>query len=176
MGIWHSVCPGRRRRVVVGWRPHRAGHTKPTGKKAFGRLKPLAALCRTEVALSPHALLETDAERWAMAIDLRDGQASDGVAQDQGRTLTPIVGAHTFRLLMAAARPWWCIVTSAPHADVALRRFRPWSRCKVAPSQFDVAWACREVLQEAGIFPIPRVFTAVAENQQEIDKPKPMAA
>src|SRR3989442_10216362 len=45
------------------------------------------------------------------------------------------------------------------------------SRHKVTPSQFDVAWACREVLYEAGIFPIPRFFTAVAENQQEIDKP-----
>jgi hypothetical protein len=77
---------------------------------------------------------------------------------------------------MAAARPVWCIVSSAPHADVALQRFRPWSRHKVAPSQFDVAWACREGLQEAGIFPLPRFFTAVAENQQEIDTSERIAA
>ena len=87
-----------------------------------------------------------------------------------------MVGAHTLRFLLAAARPLWGIVTSEPHADVALRRCRPWSRHKGAPSQFDVAWACREVLQEAGIFPLPRVFTAVAEHQQEVDKPKSMAA
>ena len=80
------------------------------------------------------------------------------------------------RLLMAAARTLWFIVSSEQHADVALQRFRPWYRHKVAPSQFDVAWACREDLQEAGIFPIPRFFTAVAENQQEIDKSKPIAA
>jgi hypothetical protein len=70
----------------------------------------------------------------------------------------------------------WFIVTSEQQADVALQRFRPWYRHKVAPSQFDVAWACREVLQEAGIFPIPRIFTAVAENQQEVDIPKSLAA
>ena len=87
-----------------------------------------------------------------------------------------MVGANTLRLLMAAARTLWFIVTSEQHVDVALQRFRPWYRHKVAPSQFDVAWACREVLQEAGIFPIPRFFTAVAENQQEVDTPKPIAA
>jgi hypothetical protein len=31
-------------------------------------------------------------------------------------------------------------------------------------------------LQEAGILPIPRFFIAVAEHQQEIDQPKPIAA
>ena len=87
-----------------------------------------------------------------------------------------MVGANTLRLLLAAARTLWFIVTSEQHADVGLQRFRPWYRHKVAPSQFDVAWACREVLQEAEIFPIPRVFTAVAENQQELDKPTPIAA
>ena len=80
------------------------------------------------------------------------------------------------RLLLAAARTLWFIVTSEQHADVELQRLRPWYRHKVAPSQLDVAWACREVLQEAGIFPIPRFFIAVAENQPEIDKPKPIAA
>ena len=87
-----------------------------------------------------------------------------------------MVGANTLRLLLAAARTLWFIVTSAQHADMALQRFRPWYRHKVAPSQFDVVWACREVLQEAGIFPIPRFFTAVAENQQEIDTLEPIAA
>jgi hypothetical protein len=70
----------------------------------------------------------------------------------------------------------WFIVTSAQQADMSLQRFRPWYRHKVAPSQFDVAWACREGLQEEGIFPIPRFFTAVAENQQEIDTSDLIAA
>jgi len=39
---------------------------------------------------------------------------------------------------------------------VPLCRYRPWYRQKVAPSQLDVAEACREALHEAGIFPIPR--------------------
>ena len=176
VGIWHSVLPGRPIRIVVVWRPHREDSTKPTSKKAFGRLKPLEAFFSTDVALSPHAILETYEDRWAMEIDIRDSHAYYGVAQDQCRKFEHIVGANTLRLLLAAARTLWFIVTSEQQADVSLQRCRPWYRHKVAPSQFDVAWACREGLQEAGIFPIPRVFTAVAENQQAIDKPKPIAA
>ncbi len=176
VGIWHSVLPGRPIRVVVVWRPHLEGTSKPNGKKAFGRLKPLEAFFSTDASLSPHTILETYADRWAMEIDIRDGHAYYGLAQDQCRKFERIVGANTFRLLMAAARTLWFIVQSERHADVALQRFRPWYRHKVAPSQFDVAWACREVLQEAGIFPIPRFFTAVAENQREIDTPTPIAA
>jgi len=169
VGIGHSVWPGRRIRVVVVWRPHRAGSPKPNGPTACGRLKPLDAFFSTEVSLSSHAILETYDDRWAMEIDIRDSHAYYGVAQDQCRKFAHIVGANTLRLLMAAARTLWFIVTSEQHADVALQRLRPWYRHKVAPSQFDVAWACRVGLQEAGIFPIPRFFTAVAENQQEID-------
>jgi len=176
VGIWHSVLPGRPIRIVVVWRPHREDSKKPTGKKAFGRLKPLEAFFSTDVALSPHAILATYADRWAMEIDIRDGHAYYGVAQDQCRKLEHIVGANTLRLLLAAVRTLWFIVTSEQHADVALQRCRPWYRHKVAPSQFDVAWACREVLHEEGIFPIPRFFTAVAENQQDIDEAKPIAA
>ena len=176
VGIWHSVLPGRPIRVVVVWRPHLKGTKASNGPKAFGRLKPLEAFFSTDVSLSAHTILETYADRWAMEIDIRDGHAYYGVAQDQCRKFERIVGANTFRLLLAAARTLWFIVTSEQHADVSLQRFRPWYRHKVAPSQFDVAWACREVLQEAGIFPIPRFFTAVAENQPELDKPTPIAA
>ena len=176
VGIWHSVLPGRCIRVVVVWRPHRADSTKPKGKKAFGRLKPIEAFCSTDVSLSAHTILETYEDRWAIEIAIRDGHAYYGVAQDQCRKFERMVGANTLRLLLAAARTLWCISTSEQHADVALQRFRPWYRHKVAPSQFDVAWACREVLQEAGIFPIPRFFTAVAENQQEIDTSERIAA
>ena len=174
--MWHRVLPGRLIRIVVVWRPHLAGSPRPKGHKAFGRLKPLDAFFSTEVAVSPHALLETYADRWAMEIAIRDSHAYYGVAQDQCRKFPSIVGANTFRLLMAAARTLWFIVTSTQQTDVALQRFRPWYRHKAAPSQFDVAWACREVLQVAGIFPIPRIFTAVAENQQEVDTPESIAA
>ena len=176
VGIWHSVLPGRPIRIVVVWRPHRADSPKPLGKKAFGRLKPLEAFFSTDVSLSPHAVLATYADRWAMEIDIRDGHAYYGVAQDQCRKFARIVGANTLRLLLAAARTLWFIVTSEQQADVALQRFRPWYRHKVAPSQFDVAWACREDLQGAGIFPIPRVFTAVPKNQQELDTSEQIAA
>lgn len=176
VGLWHSVLPGRPIRIVVIWRPHREDGTQLPGKKAFGRLKPLEAFFSTDVSLSPQAILETYEDRWAIEIDIRDGHAYYGVAQDQCRKFEHIVGANTFRLLLAAARTLWFIVTSEQQADVALQRFRPWYRHKVAPSQFDVMWACREVLQEAGIFPIPRVFTTVAENQQEVDTSKPSAA
>jgi hypothetical protein len=176
VGIWHSVFPGRLIRVVVVWRPHRAATTPSTGTKAFGRLKPLEAFFSTDVSLSPQAILETYEDRWAIEIDIRDGHAYYGIAQDHCRKVAHIVGANTFRLLMAAARTLWFIVSSEQRGDVVLQRFRPWYRRKVAPSQFDVAWACREVLQEAGIVPIPRVFPAVAEHQPEGDTVKPMAA
>lgn len=120
--------------------------------------------------------METYEDRWAIEIDIRDGPASYGIAQDHGRKFTHIGGAHTFRLLMAAARTLWFIVTSEQQPDVTLQRLRPWYRQKVAPSKFDVAWAFQEILQEAGIFPIPRVFTAVAKNRQEGDTSKLVAA
>jgi hypothetical protein len=176
VGLWHSVFPGRPMRVVVLWRPPLQDTTASNGPQAFGRLKPLEALCRTDVSLSAHALLATYADRWAMAMALRDGHASYGVAQDPCRQGERSGGAKTLRFLMAAARTLWCIVTSAPQADVALQRLRPWYRHKGAPSQFDVAWACRADLQGAGIFPIPRVFTAMPENQQELDTSELIAA
>ena len=176
VGIWHSVLPGRLLRVVVVWRPHRDGPAQPNRRKAFGRLKPLEAFFSTDVVLAPHAILETYEDRWAMESDIRDGHASYGRAQDQCRKFEHIVGANTLRLLMAAVRTLWFIVTSEQHTDVALWRLRPWYRHKVAPSQFDVAWACREDLQEAGIFLIPRIFTAVPKNQQELDKSELLAA
>jgi hypothetical protein len=176
VGIWHSVLPGRPIRLVVVWRPHRADCTTATGTKAFGRLKPLEAFFSTEVSLSPSTLLETYEDRWAIEIDIRDGHAYYGIAQDHCRKFAPILGANTFRLLLAAARTLWCIVASEQRGGVVLQRLRPWYRHKVAPSQLDVAEACREVLQEAGIFPIPRFFTAVADNQHGLDTSEPIAA
>jgi len=176
VGVWHSVLPGRPIRVVVVWRPHRVDSHSARGPKAFGRLKPLEAFFSTHVPLTIPALLETYDDRWAIEIDIRDGHAYYGIAQDHCRKYEHIVGANTLRLLLAAARTLWFIGTSTQQADVSLQRCRPWYRQKVAPSQFDVVWACREGLQEAGIFPIPRLFTALAENQPELDASQPIAA
>ena len=60
--------------------------------------------------------------------------------------------------------------------EAPLCRYRPWYRQKVAPSQLDVAEACREALHEAGIFPIPRFIPELAENQEELDIVLPLAA
>lgn len=176
VGIWHSVLPGRLIRVVAIWRPHHDGPATPTRRKAFGRLKPLEAFFSTDVSLSPYTILETYEDRWAIEIAIRDGHAYYGIAQDQCRKFEHIVGANTLRLLLAAARTLWFIAASEQHADVSLQRFRPWYRHKVAPSQFDVMWACRAALQEAGIFPIPRFFIGVAENQPELAPSQPRAA
>jgi hypothetical protein len=168
-GIWHSVLPGRIIRMVVVKRPQLQKQPKAKGKRAFGRQKPLEAFFTTDLSLSLEHILNAYQERWAIEIDIRDERAFNGLAQDQCRKLTHIVGANTFRLLMAAARTLWFIEQSEQSGAVDLCRFRPWYTKKVAPSQLDVVWACREALHEAGIFPIPRFLPDLAKNQQVID-------
>jgi len=77
---------------------------------------------------------------------------------------------------MAAARTLWFIAQVDRGMEVPLCRYRPWYRQKVAPSQLDVAEACREALYEAGIFPIPRFIPELVENQEELDNVLPLAA
>jgi hypothetical protein len=168
-GIWHSVLPGRVIRVVVVRRPHLENCQKAKGKHVFGRHKALEAFFSTDVSLSPEDILNAYQERWAIEIDIRDERAFNGLAQDQCRKLTHIVGANTFRLLMAAARTLWFIEQTERSAPVDLCRFRPWYVKKVAPSQLDVVWSCREALHEAEIFPIPRFIPGLAKKQQVID-------
>ncbi len=174
--LWHRVFPGRPLRIVVVWRPQRADRHTASDTKALGRLKPLEAFFSTDRRLAVPALLETYDDRWAIAIAIRDGHAYYGIAQDQCRKYAHIVGANTLRSFLAAARTLWCISTNEQHPDVSLPQCRPWYRQKMAPSQFDVVWACREGLQEASIFPIPRLFTAVAEHWQELATSEPIAA
>ncbi len=176
VGLWHSVLPGRPIRIVVVWRPHRTERLLASGPNAFGCLKPLEAFFSTDVRRAVPVLLATYDDRWAIEIDIRDGHAYYGIAQDQCRKYAHIVGANTLRLLLAAARTLWFISTSERHANVAWQQGRPWYRHKVAPSQFDVVWACRASLQEAGILPIPRFFIGMAENQSELDPSQPRAA
>lgn len=172
-GLWHAVLPGRLIRVVVLRRATKgsstpAGHRKPPPA--------LEAFFTTDLALSAHDILREYAERWAVEIAIRDANAFDGLGQDQCRKRQRIMGANTFRLVMAAARTLWFIAQVDRGAGVPLCRYRPWYRQKVAPSQLDVVWACREALHGAGIFPIPRFSLDLAANHQEPDYALPLAA
>jgi hypothetical protein len=86
-------------------------------------------------------------------IEIRDANGFDGLGQDQCRQWQRISGVNTFRLVLAATRTLWFIQQVESSAPVNLRRYRPWYRQKVAPSQRDVVWACREAWQVAGVFP-----------------------
>ncbi len=172
-GLWHSVLPGRLIRVVVVRREatrglKHAGQRKP--------LPPVEAFFTTDLTLSPQAILDEYRKRWAVEIEIRDTNAFDGLGQDQCRKRQHIMGANTLRLVMAAARTLWFIDQVEHGMTFTLCRYRPWYRQKVAPSQLDVVWACREALQEGGIFPIARFSPDLAENHEEPEHALPLAA
>ena len=172
-GLWHAVLPGRRVRVVVLRRP------EPSATQQPGQRKPLPAIeafFTTALTLSAEEIVRAYGHRWIVEIAIRDSNAFDGLGQDQCRKRQRIVGANTFCLVMAAARTLWFMAHVDRGTAVPRCRYRPWYRQKVAPSQLDVAEACREALQEAGIFPIPRFTPALAENDEEPEHALPLAA
>ena len=172
-GLWHPVLPGRLVRVVV---LRRQGTPAP---KQPGQRKPppaIEACFTTDLTLSAQDIVNEYDDRWAVEIAIRDSNAFDGLGQDQCRKRQRIMGANTLRLVMAAARTLWFIAQVDRGTDVPLCRYRPWYRQKMAPSQLDVAEACREALHEAGIFPIPRFIPDLAENQEEPENVLPLAA
>jgi hypothetical protein len=172
-GLWHAVLPGRLIRVVV----LRRDTTRLTKKP--GQRKPLPALeafFTTDLSLSVDDIVREYGDRWAVEIEIRDTNAFDGLGQDQCRKRQRIVGANTFRLVMAAARTLWFIGQVERSSKVNLCRYRPWYTQKVAPSQLDVVWACRESLHEAGIFPIPRFAPDLDINHEEPERALPLAA
>jgi hypothetical protein len=172
-GLWHSVLPGRLIRVVVLRRDVKRSTKRP------GQRKPppaLEAFFTTDLTLSAQDILNEYRDRWAVEIEIRDAGAFDGLGQDQCRKRQRILGANTFRLVMAAARTLWFIAQGERGIEVSLCRYRPWYRQKVAPSQLDVVWACREALHKAGIFPIPRFTPDLAENHEEPENVLPLAA
>jgi hypothetical protein len=172
-GLWHPVLPGRLLRVVVVRR-----QAKASAKRARQRKPPppLEAFFTTDLALSPEDILAEYRDRWAVEIAIRDANAFAGLGQDHCRKRQRILGANTFRLVLAAARTLWFIAQVDRGTVVPLCRYRPWYRQKVAPSQLDVVWACRETLYEAGIFPIPRFTPELAENDEEPEHALPFAA
>jgi hypothetical protein len=172
-GLWHPVLPGRLLRVVVV----RRDATRATPRRGYRKPPPaVEAFFTTDLSLSAQELLSEYGARWAVEIAIRDSNAFDGLGQDQCRKRQRILGANTLRLVLAAARTLWFIAHVDRGTGVPLCRYRPWYRQKVAPSQLDVAEACREALHEAGIFPIPRFIPELTENDEEPEHALPLAA
>jgi hypothetical protein len=147
--------------------------------KRPGQRKPLPAIeafFTTDLTLSAKEIVREYGHRWTVEIAIRDANAFDGLGQDQCRKRQRILGANTFRLVMAAARTLWFLDQVEHSTGVTLCHYRPWYRQKVAPSQLDVVWTCREALQEAGIFPIPRFTPDLVENHEEPEYALPLAA
>ena len=172
-GLWHSVLPGRLIRMVVVRRPARPRPPKPGQRKPRPAVE---AVFTTALTLSLDAILAQYRERWAIEITIRDSNAFTGLGQDQCRKYARVVGANTFRLLLAAARTLWFVEQACQTVELDLTRYRPWYRHKVAPSQLDIVWAWREALHAAGVFPIPRFASGLAEIPQEPENVLPLAA
>jgi hypothetical protein len=134
------------------------------------------AFFTTDLTLSIDDILAHYRDRWAVEIDIRDSQAFYGLGQDQCRKWRRIVGANSFRLAMAAARTLWFVEQTQRTGPIALCRYRPWYRHKLAPSQLDIVWMCREALHAAGVSPIVRFLQGVDENHDEPENTMPLAA
>jgi hypothetical protein len=172
-GLWHTVLPGRLVRVVV-LRRQGTSTTKQPGQRKPP--PPVEAFFTTDLSLSAEEIVRAYGHRWGVEIAIRDSNAFAGLGQDQCRKRQRIIGVNTLRMVLAAARTLWFIAHIDRGTGVPLGRSRPWYRQKVAPSQLDVAEACREALHEAGIFPIPRFIPELAENDEEPEYALPLAA
>jgi hypothetical protein len=172
-GLWHTVLPGRVIRVVVVRRPTPLRPRQPRRRKPR---PPLEAFFTTDLTLSLDTILAQYRDRWAVEITIRDSNAFAGFGQDQCRKRERVVGANTLRLVLAAARTLWFVEQTSRTVPLDLQRSRPWYRQKCAPSQLDIVWACREALQEAGVFPTPRFTPALAINQEKPEIALPLAA
>jgi DDE superfamily endonuclease/Archaeal putative transposase ISC1217 len=172
-GLWHAVLPGHLVRVVVLRRQGTSATKQPGQRKPP---PPVETFFTTDLSLSAEEIVRTYGHRWVVEIAIRDSNAFAGLGQDQCRKRQRIVGANTLRMVLAAARTLWFIAHIDRGTGVPLGRYRPWYRQKVAPSQLDVAEACREALHEAGIFPIPRFIPELAENDEEPEHTLPLAA
>jgi DDE superfamily endonuclease len=172
-GLWHTVLPGRLIGVVVLRRPLRP-RSRKSGQRT--RLPPVEAFFTTDLTLSPTAILAQYRERWAVEITLRDSKVFAGFGHDQCRKRERVGGANTLRLVLAAARTLWFVEHPARTSAIELRRYRPWYRQKVAPSQLDIVWTWREALPATGVFPLPRFTRTLAELRQESEHTLLLAA
>lgn len=172
-GLWHAVWPGRLVRVVVRRRQGASATKQPSQSKPP---PPVDAFFTTALSWSAAEIVRAYGHRWAVAMAIRDRNACAGLGQDQCRKRQRLIGANTLRMVLAAARTLWFMAHIDRGTRVPLGRYRPWYSQKVAPSQLDVAEACREALQEAGIFPIPRFIPELAEHDEEPAHALPLAA
>jgi hypothetical protein len=171
-GLGHAVLPGRLVRVVV-LRRESPGATKRPGQR-----KPppvLEAFFTTDLTLSAPDILTESSDRWAVESAMRDANAFEGLGQDHCRKRQRILGANTFRVVMAAVRTLWFLDQVECGTLCNLACYQPWYRQKAAPRQLDVVWACREALHKAGIVPIPRFTPALAEHHEEPEPALPLA-
>jgi hypothetical protein len=121
-------------------------------------------------------LIQAPRQSFTRQITIRDSNAFTGLGQDQCRKYARVVGANTFRRVLAAARTLWVVEQACRTAELDLTRYRPWYRHKVAPSQLDIVWTWREALHAAGGFPIPRFASGLAQIPQEPENVLPLAA
>ena len=170
-GLGHPVLPGRLLRRVVIRRQGEDGSTRTDH-----RPPPVEAFCTTELAVSPQDMRAAYRDRWPGEMASRDATACAGWGPAPCRKRQRIVGAHTVRLVRAAARTLWLIDQVDRGTGGPLCRYRPWDRQKVAPSSLDVAAAWRAALQEAGIVPLPRFTPEWTENDEEPEHALPLAA
>jgi len=172
-GLWHTVLPGRLLRGVVGRRPRQFRTHQPGQRKPLPRVE---AFFTTDLTLSLEAILTQYRERWAVEITIRDSNAFAGFGHDQCRKHERVVGVNTVRLVLAAARTLWFREPIARTPAFELRRYRPWYRQNITPSQLDIVWTWREALLAAGVVPIPRFARDLTESQQEAENALPLAA
>jgi hypothetical protein len=133
-------------------------------------------LFTTDLSLSLEAILEQYRARWAVEITIRDSSAFAGFGQDHCCKVERVVGANTLRLVLTAARTLRFVEHTERATSIELGRYRPWYPQKLAPSQLDIVWTCREALHAAGVFPIPRFAPGLSRNPQESATPLPLAA
>ncbi len=157
---WHKVRPGEDLLIVVVWRPHLKEKAHPRDQRRV-----LEAFFSTDLNESQEAVLEAYAGRWAVEIDIRDAYAHYGLGLDRCRNLTRIEALNQMRLMLAAARTIWFMVTYQ-NQTLDLVYLRPWYIAKADPSQRDIATALREALNQEAISPIPRFFIPIAEIRQ----------
>jgi hypothetical protein len=77
---------------------------------------------------------------------------------------------------MAAARTLWFVEHTQRIGSIDLCLYCPWYCHKVAPSQLDIVWMCREALHAASVSLVVRFHHDVDENQDEPENTMPLAA
>ena len=83
---------------------------------------PVEAFFTTDLTLSLQDIVDEYGKRWAVEIEMRDANAFDGLGQEPCRKRQRVIGANTFRLVMAAARTLWFIAQVDRGTEIPLGR------------------------------------------------------